>query len=125
MIPALRDRQHSRIAINAVDQPMLARDAARPITRPVMLQRLGLAQPAEWTPLDVGDQVSDALCNLGIVGEPEVIVVGRLQSPDDPHQTSSRSTTRPAAMSAIASDRRRAFTGERSRCSVSMMDSYS
>ena len=59
---------------HTIDHSVLARDAARPPTREIALERLRLAEAREWVTASILDQFIDSPQRIGVVAEPVLVV---------------------------------------------------
>jgi len=103
------------VAFDLVHEAMLVGDAAGPVAGQRVLQRFGLADALEGSPLNVTDEGVDALYYLTVRLLPVEVLFPRVLREDELHSVRSLSVPRPASSASIDSSRRRAFFGLRSR----------
>ena len=131
VIAALNDFEPLRVARadDPVHEAVLTRDASRPEPRERSFERFGLAQAGERLTPRVLDQGIELAEDIGIGRLPMAVVLPgrrREQPIHAPVASGLASDVQvPAFASAIDASRRAALAGERSKCSVSTMPSYS
>lgn len=104
-----------RLPHHLVNDAVLIIDAPRPVPRQRMLQRLRLADAGKGRPRNLPDERVDALEQFLIGLLPVQVILPGLLGEDQLHSARLRSWPLPSSSSAIASSRRRAFFGLRSR----------
>src|SRR6516165_10662879 len=122
VLAALRDREHGRIAGDAVDETVLPVDPPRPPPCKIVLEQFGLADTGERCGFNGLNQTNNPGGKLRIVCF-EITKFGQcVLCPGNAHQAEvvgSKSTTSPFSASAIDASRCARLPGAR-RCRVSV-----
>lgn len=73
------------LAVDAINQPVLARNAARPPARKSMFKGLRFPKPLKWIALDVLDQIVDGVEDLFVLSLTLKILLPGIFSPSSDH----------------------------------------